>query len=52
MGKRTWQGTINHKMRSLMRFFVQFVDEKKNDALREMTTNSRMKNRSTVYRLR
>lgn len=29
IGKRTLKGTVNHKMRSLMRFFIQFTDHKK-----------------------
>jgi len=29
VGKRTLFGTVNHKMRSLMRFYTQFTDVKK-----------------------
>jgi hypothetical protein len=39
MEKRTLKGTINHKMRSIMRFFVQFSDHTKNEAIQSMTTN-------------
>ncbi len=32
-GKRTFKGTINHKMRSLMRFYTQFTDIHKHQAI-------------------
>ncbi len=49
MGKRTLKGTVNHKMRSLMRFFVQFTDHKKNEALQQITTNPLIKRMSSEY---
>ncbi len=33
VGKRTFSGTVNHKMRSLMRFYTQFTDVKKHETL-------------------
>lgn len=38
-GKRTLKGTVNHKMRSLMRFFVQFSDHKKHEAIQTIVSN-------------
>ena len=40
-GKRTFSGTVSHKMKSLMRFFTQFTDTKKHEAInRRVKTSS------------
>lgn len=38
-GKRTLFGTVNHKMRSLMRFYTQFTDVNKHDAINKFLGN-------------
>lgn len=47
-GKRTFTGTVNHKMRSLMRFFTQFSDTRKHEAIHQLVNSPDFKTSSVT----